>query len=154
MPLLPPSSFAPSLPRLISLASVERNVCACQYPQTNKFSLSLSQPFLHFPLLSLRSFFFLFFNALLVFYDSLFTATAAAAATPSPTPFAACCSFFNYFLCCCLQSALGETFVPSPHPPFLPSLAASTCAPFDVVLVLRCLLSLSLCKKEASATQR
>lgn len=36
-------------------------VCACQYPQTNKFSLSLSQPFLHFPLLSFFSFFLSFF---------------------------------------------------------------------------------------------
>lgn len=42
-----------------------------------------------------------------------------------------------------------------PSPALLPSLAASACAPFDVVLVLRCLLPLlSLCKKEASATQR
>lgn len=63
-------------------------VCACQYPQTNKFSLSLSQPFLHFPLLSFFSFFLSFFLSflLLVFYDSLFTAApSAATAAPAST---------------------------------------------------------------------
>jgi len=64
-----------------------QDVCACQYPQTNKFSLSLSQPFLHFPLFP-SLFFYIFFSFMIPFFTAI----------------QELCSFY-------LQSALGETFV-------------------------------------------
>lgn len=94
-------------------------VCACQYPQTNKFSLSLSQPFLHFSLPSFRSLFLQ-----LVFYDLLFT-SAGPAAAPALT-------FFLLRLLLQPLSLLSLTkctwrdFCSCPYP-----------VPFDVLLVPR-----------------
>lgn len=74
------SSHSPQWNATSALVNTRRQINSA-YRSVNPFCISLCF------LCSL--FFALFFNALLVFYDSLFTATAAAAATPSPTPFAA-----------------------------------------------------------------